>query len=285
MKKYGLNLELERKHRSDKDWIFGGFSIPCLASIPESDRLKYLPVGEVQRGKEDMMDCATRGPINILETKFNYLYRTNKLIPENKKWLEDNGYVDNNNVKFSDAFIAILSGTTREGNSLKSPLQAIENNGLVPKSKLPLVSSMTFDEYHDPLRITEELKSLGKEFKRRFLINYETVLKIHYNELYEADMLIEAGYAWPKPINGEYPRVEEDPNHVWVGICRPLHTIFDNYIDPVDGDFIKKLASDYIMLDYGYRIYISSQNKVVNTLQINSLWCRIIAWLKKSYKL
>jgi len=283
MKNYGLNLDLELKHASNDDWVFGGFSIPCLASIPEPDRIKYLPIGEVQRGKEDMMDCATRGPINILETKFNYLYRTNKLIPENKKWLEDNGYINNNNIEFSDAFIAILSGTTREGNSLKAPLQAIENNGLIPKSKLPFENSMSFDEYHDPNRITDSLKSLGQEFKRRFPINYEKVYAVHFNELYEADLLDEAGYAWPQPINGEYPRVEEDPNHVWVGICRPLHTIFDNYIDPIDGDFIKKLASDYKMLDYGYRVYITSQNKVINTLQNNSLWSKIISWFRKFY--
>ena len=280
MKKYGLNLDLELKHASDDDWVFGGFSIPCLASIPESDRVKYLPIGEVQRGKEDMMDCATRGPINILETKFNYLYRNNKLIPENKKWLEDNNYVNNGNIEFSDAFIAILSGTTREGNSLKAPLQAIENNGLIPKSKLPFINSMSFEQYHDPNRITDSLKSLGQEFKRRFPINYEKVYAVHFNELYESDLIDEAGYAWPQPINGEYPRVEEDPNHVWVGICRPLHTIFDNYIDPVDGDFIKKLASDYKMLDYGYRVYITSQNKVVNTLQKYSLLDKIITWIK-----
>lgn len=284
MRNYGLNLQLEEQHSSPEDWTFGGFSTPCLASIPEGERVKYLPQGEVQRGLEDMMDCATRGPINILETKFNWLYRNNKISPENKEWLEKNGYVRNGNIEFSDAYIAILSGTTREGNSLKAPLQAIENNGLIPKSLLPLTSTMTFDEYHNPLRITSVLSFLGQEFKKRFPINYEKVNEVHYNELYEGDMLVEAGYAWPPPVNGEYPKVDYDPNHVWIGVCRPLHTIFDNYVD-VDGDFIKKLAPDYEMLAYGYRVFISSENKVINSFTKPSLWSRIIAWFLKFYKL
>lgn len=285
MKNYGLNLQLEREHSSPEDWTFGAFSTPCIATIPENDRVKYLPVGEVQRGAEDMMDCATRGPINVLETKFNFLYQNDKITPENRAWLEKNGYVQDGKVLFSDAYIAILSGTTREGNSLKAPLQAIENNGLVPKSLLPLTSSMTFEEYHNPQRITSVLLYMGQEFKKRFPINYEKVYEVHYNELYEGDMLVEAGYAWPQPVNGEYPRVEYDPNHVWMGICRPLHTIFDNYIDTVDGDFIKKLAPDYDMLDYGYRLFISAENKVINSLQKKSLWSRIWSWLTEFYKL
>lgn len=275
MKNYGFNLKLEQQHSSENDWRYGAFSTPCLASIPEGERIKYLPAGEVQRGVEDTMDCATRGPINILETKFNWLYQNNKISPENKAWLENNNYVRNGNVEFADAFIAILSGTTRVGNSIKAPLQAIENNGLVPKSRLPLLSSMTFDEYHDPLRITEELKALGQEFKKRFPINYEKVYIIHYNELYEGDMLVSAGYAWSIPVNGEYPRIEGNPNHVWMGICRPLHTIFDNYIDSVDGDFIKKLASDYNMLDYGYRVFIPNENKVIDKKQLRPWYMNI----------
>lgn len=287
MKNYGFNLELEKLHRSDNDWTFGAFSTPCIALIPEIKRLEYLPKGEVQRGAEDTMDCATRGPINILETKFNWLYKNNLITPENKLWLEKNGYIQNGNVEFSDAFIAIKSGTTREGNSLKAPLQAIENNGLIPKSMLPLLNTMTFDEYHDPHRITDVMDSLGQDFKKRFPINYELVYSIHYKELYESDMLVQAGYAWSQPINGEYPRVDYPFNHVWIGVVKPLHTIFDNYIDPVDGDFIKKLAPDYAMLDYGYRLFITSENKVINLPNSTkqSLWSKIIAWFFKLYNL
>lgn len=259
-KNYGFNKELEIQSQDGSEWVFGGFSQPCIASIPESEREKYLPKGEIQRGKDDFMDCASRGPINILEAKFTYLLQNKKLIPNNEKWLKDNGYVEGDRVLFSDTFIAIKSGTTKSGNSIKAPLQAIENFGLIPKKLLPVRSDMTWDEYHDPKRITPEMETLGRQFKERFTINYEKVLETHYAELLKDDFLNVAGYAWPTPKNGEYPRVDKQPNHVWVNFVR-LYYAFDNYVD-FDGDFIKKLASNYDFYEYGYRVFISKQEDV-----------------------
>jgi hypothetical protein len=263
IKNYGLNIELERQQMSEEDWQFGALSPVCIACIPESEREKYLPLGEVQRGREDMMDCATRGPINILETKFNWLYRNEKLTYENLAWLKSNGYVNTQgNIEFSDAFIAIKSGTTRQGNSLKAPLHAIHEYGLVPKNLLPLNQSMTFDQYHDPKRITESIENLGREFIKRFTVNYEQVRDIHMDELLKDDFLDVAGYAWPNPAMGEYPKSDQPINHCFILHRHPKYYAFDNYIDPVDGDFIKKLASDYDFWDYGYRIIVS-ENEIV----------------------
>src|ERR1041385_1135902 len=121
MKNHGFNVELERQHQSDDDWIFGADSAPCIALIPEAEREQYLPQGELQNIGSEKYDCASRGPINILEAKFTYLYQNYKLNKENRKWLEDNGYVQWGRVLFSDRFIAIKSGTTVGGNSLKAP--------------------------------------------------------------------------------------------------------------------------------------------------------------------
>src|SRR3990167_4810918 len=95
LKNYGIDWEREIKERSDEeDEVYGAFSTPCIAIIPENEREQYLPVGERQNIGEEKMDCASRSPINTLETKFNYLYQNKKLRPENLKWLEDNGYVE-----------------------------------------------------------------------------------------------------------------------------------------------------------------------------------------------
>ena len=69
-----------------------------------------------------------------------------------------------------------------------------------------------------------------------------------------------------------------------MGIKTPKHTIFDNYIDSVDNDFIKKLSSDYIFLDYGYRVYIS-ENKLGTTYSVvqKSLWKTIIDFVIKLF--
>ena len=254
MKNYGLNIYKEIAEQSREDHVYGGLSQPCITNIEPEEREKYLPAGELQNIGEEKMDCASRSPINILETKFNWLLRNKKISPENEKWLNDNGYIENNSCLFSDAFVAIKSGTTREGNSLKATLHAIYSQGLVPKKLLPQLDS--FEEHHNPERITESIKQLGLDFLERFPMEYEKVYTIHSEELLKEDMLDVAGFAWSQPENGIYPRIDNSPNHAFMVFGFPKYKIFDNYVDSFDGDFIKQLAPDYNLLDYGYRIKI-----------------------------
>lgn len=263
MKNYGLNIYKEIAEQSREDHVYGGLSQPCITNIEPEEREKYLPAGELQNIGEEKMDCASRSPINILETKFNWLLRNKKISPENEKWLNDNGYIENNSCLFSDAFVAINSGTTREGNSLKAPLQAIHSQGLVPKKLLPQLDS--FEEHHNPERITESIKQLGLDFLLRFPIEYEKVYTIHSEELLKEDILDDAGYAWTVPINGVYPKTDNPPNHCFIRFGFPKYMAFDNYVDSFDGDFIKQLAPDYNFLDYGYRVKITEQKIPVKT--------------------
>jgi len=290
---YGLDLAKEIADQSAEDWIFGSSSPVCLsAEMPSTERLKYLPAGEIQKGKNDTMDCASRAPVNILETKFNYLFSNDKISPENKQWLIDNGYFSDDGVTFSDAFIAILSGTTRNGNSLKAPCDAIYNMGMVPKSKLPLEKTMTWEEYHDIARITPELLALGLEFKKRFTINYERVLERDYNWLLKEDLIDVGGYAWSKPSNGIYPRSDKTPNHAFVVVQEPFYTIFDNYLDSHDGDYIKRLATDYDFMDYGYRVIVTAEHVIKDeedvevepiTQPATPLWKLILDFIKELF--
>jgi len=261
MKNYGLNLVLERQEQKLEDWVFGSSGKECLALIPSHEREEYLPKGEVQRAIEDTMDCASRGPLNILEAKFTWLYRNKKLSTENHLWLMENGYVDlERRVTFSDAFVAINSLTTREGNSLRAPLDAIRKHGLIPKKLLSLESWMTWEDYHDPQRITPRLKKLGQEFAQRFFINYEKVYEKDFEALLEKDFLNVAGFAWPDEIDGVFYRTSLDPNHCFIVWKTPKYYAFDNYTDS-DGDFIKRLAPDYDLMDYGYRVMITGEGK------------------------
>jgi len=255
MKNYGIDLEKEDRDRKLEDHIFGARSKECVAEIPEYERTYSLPTGEVQRGQEDFQDCATRAPLNILEAKLNWLIRGGFLPKAQEDFLRENGYVTKR-VELSDRFVAMNSGTTRRGNSLIAPLDAIRKQGLIPKSMLPASFSMTWDGYHNPELITPKMRALGKEFLKHFSLNYERVQEYDMLKFLERDMIITAGYAWPRPIKGEYPRVERRPNHAWVNYKLPPFYAFDNYIDPTDGDFIKKLARNYDFWKYGYRLII-----------------------------
>ena len=252
----GFNLEKEKLDRKPDLYRFGASPQKCLAEIPEGDRDVFLPVGELQFGREDFMDCASRSPLNLLEAKFNWLIRNNKLSEELTEWLHDEGYLTSQGVEFSDRFIAVLSGTSRSGNSLVAPIHAIHKYGLIPKKTLPRRSDMNWEEYHTG--VTEEMKKLGQDFLARFSVGYEEVQEPQFEELLKRDMLACAGYAWPQPVNGEYGRVDYTPNHAFL-VYKNLYFAFDNYL--VSESFVKKLTKDYDFLGYGYRLFISLNTK------------------------
>lgn len=263
------NFDVARERREqqpDKDWKFGAVSQPGVISVPEAEREAFLPLGETQYGREDFQDCATRSPINKLADDFTYALKHNLLPQDLVDWLKP--YTDaNGRIDFSDRYIAVLSGTTRQGNSLKSPLEAIRKNGLIPKSMLPKKANMTWEEYNDPKAITQEMKDLGAEFLRRFVVNYEQVARIHFETALEGDMLCVGGHAWTEPVNGEYPKTDLPINHAFLIYKRPMAYAFDNY-EEEPGDYIKKLAPNYNFFDYGYRVYISSVNPAPD-IQVN----------------
>lgn len=278
---YGLDIERELREHSEEDWMFGATeSKRCIALIPQEKRERYLPKGEVQRGKEDFMDCASRGPVNDLEAKFTYLLKEDLLDKEDEDWFKKKGYIESGRITFSDRFISIKSGTTHSGNSLKGPIDAIHRYGLIPKKMLPAKESMTFAQYQDPKSITPKMDALGLEFLTRFTVNYERVLAPQFSAAIDEDMLVVGGYAWPFPVNGEYPRDLRMPNHAFLYFKTPRYHIFDNYIEGRD-DYIKKLAADYILMDYGYRLFISKTVSSATLSLIDELIARVLKILEE----
>lgn len=279
MKKYGYNPQLELIHQSSEDYLVGATSVPPLFLIPRELREKYLPRGENQNIGSDKMDCATRSPLNKLETDFNYAVDNHIFSKENELWLKNNGYiVDSNKIEFSDAFIAILSGTTAEGNSLIKPIDTIKEYGLIPKAMLPQV--LSFDAYYNPQRISDKMMKLGNEFKKRFPIRYERAREFQFENILETELLCTGGFAWENPINGEYPRSDKTPNHAFMIYKNPKFYAFDNYTDPVDGDYIKKLSPNYDFIDIGYRVFVYKEN-IINEYKKESWYNKLISFLNK----
>lgn len=273
----GYLHEKELADRTETDHIFGALSQPGLVSIPLAEREKWLPIGELQNLGSEKSDCASRSPINHLEALFSYHYN-NGMHPENKKWLEEKRYVQGGRVTFSDVFVSINSGTTIQGNSLIAPIQAIRKQGLIPKWMLPQLTFGTWESNANPKRITQEMRDLGAEFARRFTISYERVDELHLVEALKDDMVGVAGYAWPDPVNGVYPRIDAQPNHAFL-LFNSQYWAFDNYLDN-DGDFIKHLASDYDFHSTAYRIYLSAEDPTATAKQV-SLYQQLIKVLLK----
>lgn len=259
IKNYGFDPKREVEEHSKEDWLFQGESVDLKGKSEKIDNVeRYLPDGEIQKGKQDTMDCASRGPNNILETKLNYLYITHTMSLGNRQFLEENDYVVNGKIELSDAFTAIISKTTRRGNSMKAPLEAMRKFGSYPKKRMPLEPHMTWSQYHNSNRITKASLELGKKFKSRFPIYYLRVSRQDFKHVIKYDIIDVAGHAWSSPIKGIYPRTTRRMNHVFIYHREPQYTIFDNYLDRgIANDYIKRLASNYYLYSSGYRLILN----------------------------
>lgn len=243
----------ERDEQRGDEWQFGAIQID-LAKVPLESRFAYLPSGVNQfNNVMDSNGCASRAPLNILETKLDYFYDHGMHL-NLQKWCNEHGYRLNGKFALCDAYIEILSGTTRFGNSLKAPLDAIRNYGVIPASLIPLNNDMPWEVYMNPKRVTKAHKDLGAQFLRRLQINYEQVPLTQFREATTADSLNVAVKAWSVPVNGVYPRIEGAVGHEVDRITNEID-VFDSY-DP----FIKRLALDYFFFDWGYSISIPLQN-------------------------
>src|SRR3990167_1129591 len=245
--------ERERQEQLGNEWKYGVITTD-LASIPVNLRQSYLPLGVLQfNNVMDTSGCASRGPLNILEAKLQYFY-DNGMHPNLQKWFDDTGYRKNGKFALCDAFIEILSGTTPIGNSLKAPIVAISEHGVIPAHLLPLEDDMTWEQYMNPARIIKAHTDLGKEFMRRIQFNYEQVVLAQFNEAIRDDILDVALHAWSEPKNAVYPSIAGSFNHVVIRLDNEIN-IFDNYLP-----FVKKLALDYQFFDWAYSFSITRQN-------------------------
>lgn len=264
IKNYGVDLAKEKRDVSETDFILGGEGDPVVTGLADDiagavialsawpgpvkgiyqrttaqinhcvcswikKLAKYYPVGEIQRGIEDYSDCVTRGFGNEIEKQLNYIVDNNLFSKQTINWLVENGYFsDDGKILLSNRVPAIMSGTTRYGNSLKAVIQWIENNGIHPRSMLSEKKKMTWNEYHNPSVVTQVILDVGKESKEYIKINYGRVFLSNFPKLF--------GY------------------FKW--------RIFDNYLDRgIAGDFVKHLAEDYIFMSYGYKIVIQDLKK------------------------
>ncbi len=276
----GLDLGRQRAEESPNDWIFGALSQPGLVSIPEEERETWLPKGEVQGGVQDFADCASRSPNNHLEALFTYHYQ-HDMKPENKVWLEINGYVgDDKRVTFSDRWVAIGSNTTRTGNSLRGPIDFLRK-GLIPKKMLPKEETMDWSAYHDPSKITQAMRNLADEFAKRFTINFEAVAQVHFSEVLKDDFLGVAGFAWATPIDGVYPPSDNQMNHAFLLYKNPKWQAFDNYLEAPD-DYTKNLSPFYKFYETAYRVYLASEQVPTDEKKsVLSLYAELVKLLEK----
>ena len=162
----------------EKDFMYGTeSSLAGVDVLPTGDWTPYLPEGEEQFGVGfDSMSCTSFSYTTAIETYLNFIIKEKKITVGNLKWLSDNGYIGpDGKVNFSDRFLAIMSGTTINGNQLNKVAETARTIGLIPQSMLPF-GGTTWAEFMNPDVITKTMTDKATEFLTHFKLSYEWVM-------------------------------------------------------------------------------------------------------------
>ncbi len=175
----------------------------------------YLPKGEIQAKMFtfDTQSCVSFSAINTIEAQLKKL--TGK------------------EFNFSDRFLAIMSGTTKQGNSFVNVEDAIRKYGLIPEEMLPFGGN-TWEEYHDRSLITDTMLKAGQEFLKKYDIGYEFQTEDFDVQLKQS------------PLQVAIPKT---PQHA---ILMPNKTHFFDSYEP----FYKKQNKD---IAYGFKLVIKEK--------------------------
>lgn len=103
--------------------------------VPTSNWTPDLPAGEKQHSVYmDSMACVSFSAANVIKIQINFMIRTGLIPARVLNALKELGFIDENG-KFdcSERWIAKVSGTTKQGNSLVKVWDAIREYGLLPQ--------------------------------------------------------------------------------------------------------------------------------------------------------
>lgn len=216
---------------SDKDFVFGSGALTGKVIRPDGDWSAYIPLNEDQRKSDiESSSCATFGTINCIEIL-----------------MEEMGL--GKDFDYSERFIALLSGTTKQGNSPTKVAETIRKYGLIPQAMMPFDDSIKTWEDFMSWKGADKEKCLaaGKQWLKRYDFGYDLVWKGDISPEDKAKLMDEARkysplgvsvFAWLSD-NGVYYKLSgADDNH-W--IANPLKNIGLDTYEP----YLKNLKENY----------------------------------------
>jgi len=181
-----INHGLIKEDISPEDHILGAETPtqPIFSKImPPSggviDWVNDEPEFEDQRvGGTDTMACVSFSADNCIEYICNHKMKEDA---EFKKFLNDNGLIKNDKANFSDRRTAKGSGTTREGNTVRSVGDYLRNNYFCPEDLWPMIPS-GWDEYYKVM--PREIEQYGSKVKPYFELFYKYLPTDPKNSMY-----------------------------------------------------------------------------------------------------
>ena len=248
--------------KEDMDWS-------ALEPSPESQAYVYF----------DDYACVTHSTLLVIAAVLQHKINTGNIIFDNITWLFDNGYLDDNGkINFNDRFTAILTKTKCGiGNYQHIVNDGVREFGLTPQSKWNYdKDDFTSCELFYADEVPEEMLELGKEFLRRFQLNYEVINPnndLEANEGLKYSPMVTLVRAWFKNDEGLYyfpvpPEVPYKTYNHQVVKYKPKNVtdwIWDSYSDYDDTPFKKELSPNYV-LGTGYIWFINELNVKENNM-------------------
>lgn len=126
----------------------------------------------------DKQHCVSRADCNCMECWLNFLYQNNLMPKVSRAFLEQNNYIKDGKVELHVRFLAVMSGTTKDGNSISKVSVTGRQLGYAP-SNFPGYADdvdLTWDEYYDMGKVPQAIKNLALEFKKHFEKTFDWIL-------------------------------------------------------------------------------------------------------------
>lgn len=249
---------------SDKDYVFGSGQLTGKVIRPDGDWSAYIPQHEDQRKRDiESSACATFGTINCIEIL-----------------MEEMGL--GKDFDYSERFIALLSGTTKQGNSPTKVAEAIRKYGLIPQSMMPFDDSIKSWEDFMSWKGVDKDKCLaaGRQWLKRYEFGYDLVWKGDISPEDKAKLMDEARkysplgisvFAWLSD-NGIYYKLSgADDNH-WVAQHKKDTALdtYDPYEKKLRTNYDHMIALRYVIKKKVYKPELGFFSALLNTLR--NLW-------------
>lgn len=235
----------------ETDYILG--SSPVIKKEINTNWKDWKPEHEIQAKRYfDTVSCVSYSATDVIEYLFTWALNNNQISQADVKWLKDNGYFKNGLINFSDRFVAILGETTKAGAFQYKVGDAIRKYGLIPQDMLPTTDDIKSFEEYIGFEITQEMLDLGKEFIKRFPINYEWAFNI--DALKYAPIQVCVSYADGEGVLCPTTKV----NHAIVAI-----NATDDYIE-VDDSYQRQFKKYCHKAVYSMMLYTVKFNNMTN---------------------
>lgn len=162
-----------------RDYVFGALSGIVHENRNTLGDWRLFPqTDESQTHKYfDDYGCVSNGCDNSCAMQFSLLDSSNLIRNEDREWLKYNGYFDENGkINFDNRALILLSNTRPGvGNSYKNVWDAARSYGLWPQDSTPYNPDWNQRQFYDKSDFPPDSYEVGKEFLKRFYIQYEKV--------------------------------------------------------------------------------------------------------------